>query len=157
MFFFLSHFIKAEIRPICLPISEPIRNRAFVGYLPFIAGYNLGNSDGNTSNVMRELQAPVLNNDECREQYQRQNKIVMDDEFGMDVICTGAYITGYDKCVSDSGSPLMQPIYNRDTLDDRYYQIGIISREIGCNQYEVLDIYSRVQTYIDWIQDRVNE
>lgn len=150
-------FIEAEIRPICLPIDETIRSREFVGYLPFIAGWNLGNADGNTSNYLRELQVPVLNNAECKEQYQRQNKIVMDDQFGMDVICTGAYISGYDKCVSDTGSPLMQPIYNLDTLDDRYYQIGIISREIGCNQDEILDIYSRVQTFIDWIQDRVNQ
>lgn len=125
--------------------------------MPFIAGWNLGKTDANVSNIQRELQVPVLNNDECKEQYQRQNKIVMDDQFGMDVICTGAYISAYDKCVSDTGSALMQPIYSPDTLDDRYYQIGIISRETGCDQDEILDIYSRVQTFIEWIQDRVNQ
>lgn len=101
---------------------------------------------------------PVLNNDECKDQYQRQNKIAMDDKFGMDVICTGAYISDKDRdtCVSDSGSPLMQAIYNRDTLDDRYYQIGIVSSETGCDQDEILDIYARVQAFVDWIQDRIN-
>lgn len=153
--FFLLN--EAQIRPICLPINETIRSRSFTGYLPFIAGWNVGQTEGNVSDVLRELQVPVLNNDECKDQYQRQNKIVMDDRFGMNVICTAAYISDKDRdtCVSDSGSPLMVPIYDRDTLDDRYYQIGIISSEIGCDEDEILDIYSRVQSFIDWIQDRL--
>lgn len=142
----------ADIRPICLPINETIRSRSFIGYLPFIAGWDLARADGNSSTLLKEMQVPVLNNEECKEQYQRQNRIVSENQFGDDVICTGAYLAGYDKCVSDSGSPLMLPIYDRDTLDDRYYQIGIISREIGCDQAETLDIYSRVQNFIDWIQ-----
>lgn len=139
-----------------MPVNETLRSRSFVGYLPFVAGWDLAKADGNSSDVIRELQVPVLNNDECREQYQRQNKIVPESQFDANMICTGAYIGRYDNCVSDSGSPLMQPIYDRDTLDDRYYQIGIISSEIGCDQAETLDIYARVQTFVDWIQERVN-
>lgn len=29
-----------RIRPICLPVNEPVRTRAFVGYQPFVAGKN---------------------------------------------------------------------------------------------------------------------
>lgn len=129
--------------------------RSFIGYLPFIAGWDLAREDGNSSTLQKEMQVPVLDNVECREQYQRQNRIMSENQFGDDVICTSAYISGNDKCVSDSGSPLMMPIYDRDTHDDRYYQIGIITREIGCDQEETLDIYARVQIFIEWIQERI--
>lgn len=148
---------KAWIRPICVPVNETIRSRAFVGYLPFIAGWDLSEEGANFSSVLKELQVPILDNEECKEQFQRQNRIISDNQFGNEVICTRTYISGHDNCAGDPGGPLMQPIYDRDTRDDRYYQIGVNSREYGCEQTDTLDIYTAVQSFVDWIQEKINQ
>lgn len=55
----------------------------------------------------------------------------------------------------DSGGPLMAPqIVNGQP---NYYQIGIVSYGIGCARTDVPGVYTRVQTFVDWIQQKIAE
>lgn len=153
---FCFAFYVVRIRPICVPVNEPIRTRAFVGYQPFVAGWGRLQEGGKSSNVLQELQLPVLDNSECKEQYRKQGKLISENQFADAVICAGVLTGGHDSCQGDSGGPLMQPIYDEE-YGSRYYQIGIVSYGIGCARTDTPGVYSRVQHYVDWIQEKINQ
>lgn len=92
-----------RIRPICLPVNEPVRTRSFVNYQPFVAGWGRLQEGGKSSNVLQELQLPVLDNSECKEQYRKQGKLISENQFGDAVICAGVLTGGHDSCQGDSG------------------------------------------------------
>lgn len=110
-----------RIRPICLPVDEPVRSRSFVGYNPFVAGWGRLQEGGKASNVLQELQLPILDNTECKEQYRKQGKLITENQFGDAVLCAGYLEGGKDSCQGDSGGPLMQPV-RYDQSESRYYQ-----------------------------------
>lgn len=114
------------MRPICLPIDEPIRSRSFVGERPFIAGWGRLQEGGKTSNILQHVQLPILRNSECRRRYRRKGKLFSDDQFGRSVICAGDLNGGKDSCQGDSGGPMMYPI-PIDGDRNRFYQIGMLS------------------------------
>lgn len=86
------------MRPVCIPANDPIRSRTFVGFRPFVAGWGRLKEGGKSSNVLQELQLPILDNSECKEQYRKQNKLYSEEQFGDAVICAGNLAGGQDSC-----------------------------------------------------------
>lgn len=148
---------KDRIRPICLPLTESLRSRDFVNYTPFIAAWlrtqNAYKTSNQVPNVMRDWQLIVLSNAECKERFDSQRKLISDKQFGENVMCAAALSVGQMKCQSDSG--LMQPIYNHKFHTFSYYLTGIPSYGISCQATNTPTVYSRVQYFIDWIQEKV--
>ncbi|KAJ6643474.1 Venom serine protease Bi-VSP [Pseudolycoriella hygida] len=142
---------STQIRPICIPINDPLRSKDYVESNPFAAGWGL-TEKGSKSSILLEVQVPVLSNEECKEKYNAIKSVVSQKQFDSAVLCAG--IPGKDSCKGDSGGPLMAPEFAAGKFV--YYQIGIISYGIGCAE-NVPGVYARVQTYVDWIQQRVAE
>lgn len=94
-------FVLVHIRPICLPVNEPIRSRDYVGYNPLVAGWIL-QEDGKSSNILHEWQYPILPNYKCKEESREQGKLISEAQFGNSVICVG-YLVGHDNHQGDSG------------------------------------------------------
>lgn len=143
------------VRPICLPLADPIRSKNFVGYNPFVAGWGRTAEGGKPSNVLQQLQLPVLENAVCKAKYSQIGKLISEKQFDQAVLCAGVLDGGKDSCQGDSGGPLMQPV-QRDGVPN-FYQIGIVSYGIGCARADVPGVYTRVQTFVDWIGQRVAE
>ncbi|XP_068973443.1 venom protease-like [Bombus flavifrons] len=122
------------IRPICLPLEESLRNNNFVGYNPFVAGWGKLSYGGPYSDVLMEVQVPVISNAECKKAYSN----IPDTE-----ICAGYAEGGKDACTGDSGGPLMIP------QNFTYYEIGVVSRGHECALPGYPGIYTRVTSFLD--------
>jgi len=103
-------------------------------------GFGQISDPGPTSDKLLQVDVPVVDEDECRERWQRRG---VPSPFHL---CAGA--EGKDTCGGDSGGPLLL-----DT-DEGWLQIGVTSFGIGCGA-ERPGIYSRVSFYTEWIQETV--
>ncbi|XP_052890119.1 venom serine protease Bi-VSP-like isoform X1 [Anopheles moucheti] len=143
------------IKPICLPLSDTIRSKNFIGYTPFVAGWGRTQEGGKSANVLQELQLPIIANDECRTLYDKIGKVFSQKQFDNAVMCAGVLEGGKDSCQGDSGGPLMLP--QRFGSEFYYFQVGIVSYGIGCARAEVPGVYTRVASFVEWIQQKVAE
>ena len=64
------------------------------------------------------------------------------------MICAGG--SDKDACQGDSGGPLVCPDEN-----GQLYISGIVSWGIGCATEGIPGIYTNVQKYVDWIQEKI--
>lgn len=94
----------ARIRPICLPLFEPLRSQDLTGYAPFVAGWGSTFYQGPQSNYLRDVQVPIISLEECARNYKSH---FPNQQFDERVVCAG--YGGRDTCQGDSGGPLMLP------------------------------------------------
>lgn len=150
-------FPNAElIRPICLPIVEPQRSSNLVSLTPFIAGWGKTTESGKSADVLQQVQLPVLKNSVCKNRYDKVGKLLSERQFDDYVLCAGVLKGGMDSCQGDSGGPLMIPT-GRLAEPTVYYQIGIVSYGIGCARVDVPGVYTRVSSFVEWIEEKVAE
>lgn len=90
--------LSLRVIPICLPLTEPIRSRNFVGYNPFVAGWGRLAEGGTTSEVLQELELPVLDTEVCKDRYRKQGKLLSEKQFNNAVLCAGVLTGGKDSC-----------------------------------------------------------
>ena len=90
--------------------------------------------------TLRQAYLPILKNSDCAVAYPGE---VTDSH-----ICAGYPQGGVDSCQGDSGGPLMV----RHGESSRYVQVGVVSWGKGCARPGFPGIYTRVSSYIDWIQ-----
>lgn len=154
---YMEHEVQFSdaVKPICLPLSDTIRTKNFIGYTPFVAGWGRTQEGGKSASVLQELQIPIIANDECRTLYDKIGKVFSQKQFDNAVMCAGALEGGKDSCQGDSGGPLMLP--QRFGQNFYYFQVGIVSYGIGCARAEVPGVYTRVASFVDWIQQKVAE
>ncbi|XP_068973410.1 venom protease isoform X1 [Bombus flavifrons] len=122
------------IRPICLPIEESLRNNNFVGYNPFVAGWGRLRYRGPLSDILMEVQVPVVSNAVCKKAYSDGSDTI---------ICAGYTAGGKDSCQGDSGGPLMI------SQNFTYYEIGVVSYGHECALPKYPGVYTRVTSYLD--------
>ena len=108
------------------------------------------------SPVLMQVQVPLVDNFICRDLHKRAganhtnvNKIVNEHS-----ICAGME-AGKGSFKGDSGGPLMLPIFENGTFP--FYQIGIISCSIGCAPKFVPSVFTKVQYYADWIEEKLRK
>ncbi|KAL5292443.1 hypothetical protein ACFFRR_011330 [Megaselia abdita] len=136
-----------RISTICLP-SEPDLQQDFIGYNPFVAGWGAVQYNGPTSNVLQEIQVPIVSLLQCMESYKTIYKtITFNDRF----ICAGNGLN--DACQGDSGGPLMYPRTNGNSVS--FYVIGIVSFGYECSKAGFPGVYTRVASYLPWIQSKI--
>jgi len=89
------------------------------------------------SDDLRELKIPVM--EKCPQQYHQDDIMV----------CAAFWEEGgKDACQGDSGGPLICRMSN----DDVYYQLGIVSYGRGCARKMRAGAYTRVSSYVKWMQ-----
>lgn len=65
------------------------------------------------------------------------------------IICVGRNVPGKDSCQRDSGGPLVAKFDNVIKL------VGIVSWGNGCAQAAYPGVYTRVASYLDWINQHI--
>lgn len=74
-----------------MPTNEPFRSRTFIGYQPFVAGWGRLQEGGKSSNILQDIQLPILDNAVCRDRYRKQSKLLSEKQFDDLVLCAGEY------------------------------------------------------------------
>ncbi|XP_020862448.1 tryptase beta-2-like [Phascolarctos cinereus] len=94
--------------------------------------------------TLRQVQVPLLDTRRCDQEYHEgaytssSVKIITDD-----MLCAGKH--NVDSCQGDSGGPLVCKVGNS------WKQAGIVSWGIGCGIDLRPGVYTRVTSYVDWI------
>ncbi|CAK1580832.1 unnamed protein product [Parnassius mnemosyne] len=71
-------------------------------------------------------------------------------------LCAGILAGGFDACQGDSGGPLQVKInLPNNNQGSIHYLIGVTSFGIGCARANTPGVYTRVSSFIDWIEDIV--
>ncbi|XP_065720238.2 venom protease isoform X3 [Drosophila suzukii] len=146
---------NSKIAPICLPHTPSLRQKSYVGYMPFVAGWGKTMEGGESATVLNELQIPIYENGVCIQSYAKEKRYFSADQFDSAVLCAGVLSGGKDTCQGDSGGPLMVPEGGTPGL--RFYLIGVVSYGIGCARPNVPGVYSSTQYFMDWIIAQVQQ
>ncbi|XP_052890735.1 CLIP domain-containing serine protease B4-like [Anopheles moucheti] len=130
------------VRPICLPLSESLRNRNHVGLPSYAAGWGKTKTAA-ASEVKLKVEMNVTSLQECARAYQHRVSLKTTH------MCAGG-VRGKDTCSGDSGGPLMRQIAGV------WYLIGVVSfGQQKCGIAGVPGVYTNVAEYVDWIRDNI--
>lgn len=130
------------IRPICLP--QP-RERAQINERLFVAGWGQTES-ASSSAVKLKLQLPIIEPNSCRNTFRRFSVDLDESQ-----VCAGGE-KDKDSCKGDSGGPLMNTVKSRS---EQWYVEGIVSFGATCGSEGIPGIYTRVESFLDWINRNV--
>ncbi|EAT46744.1 AAEL002128-PA [Aedes aegypti] len=145
--------LSDAIKPICLPVEEPMHSRDVTYYSPFIAGWGTTSFRGPTASRLQEVQVIVLPIDQCAFNY----KLYFPDQvFDDKVLCAGFPQGGKDSCQGDSGGPLMLPQLSNNGQYYYFNLIGIVSYGYECAKAGFPGVYAKVSAYIPWIESKLN-
>lgn len=142
-----------RISPICLPDNGAILTKSFVGQNPFIAGWGHQQENGRLSNILQQVQLPIISNAVCKEKYEKLGRVKDDIQFSDIVLCAGFTVGGKDSCQGDSGGPMMLPESKNGKFP--FYQVGVVSWGLGCARPNVPGVYTNVRHYMDWIKAKL--
>lgn len=101
---------------------------------------------GSASNVLRQVEAPLVDLEHCRQSYGIFNGQVTDN-----MICAGLPSGGKDSCHGDSGGPLM--VF--DESETQWKQVGLVSWGEGCAEPNYYGVYTRLSHYTAWITAQI--
>ncbi|KPU78927.1 uncharacterized protein Dana_GF10854, isoform D [Drosophila ananassae] len=131
------------VQPICLPDKneELVENRMCT-----ISGWGSIKSGISTpSQVLSSADLPILNDRVCKQSN------VYGSAMTEGMFCAGSMDESADACEGDSGGPLVCANNDGETL------YGIISWGHHCGYKNRPGVYVRVNHYIDWIYEKINE
>ncbi|XP_065361766.1 proclotting enzyme-like [Calliphora vicina] len=136
------------IDTICLPEAPQFLSQDFVGMNPFVAGWGANKHQGPTSNVLRDVQVPIINRQVCEQSYRTVFNFV---QFSDQLICAGN--SNVDACQGDSGGPLMLPQMSGQSY--HYYLLGVVSFGYECARTGFPGVYTKVAAYLPWIKSNM--
>ncbi|XP_074135799.1 tryptase alpha/beta-1-like isoform X2 [Sminthopsis crassicaudata] len=99
--------------------------------------------------ALMQVKVPLLDTHYCDEEYHKETrtssdmKIIKDD-----LLCAGKPLV--DSCQGDSGGPLVCKV------GDSWKQAGVVSWGLGCGIPHRPGLYTRVSSYVDWINEHIS-
>ncbi|XP_023936385.2 trypsin-2 [Bicyclus anynana] len=140
---------KGNLHPACL---WPYSDTSHLGTEAILTGW--GYTEGGKHPT--ELQTAVVDIidtpkcDSILEMFHNRNW----GGFKENQMCAGKLVGGIDTCQGDSGGPLQVKVPLK-TEGNIYQILGVTSFGIRCGQKNRPGIYTRVSSFIDWIEDKV--
>uniref|UniRef100_T1L3E3 Peptidase S1 domain-containing protein n=2 Tax=Tetranychus urticae TaxID=32264 RepID=T1L3E3_TETUR len=137
-----------SIQPICLP--EPGEDETFHGRYGTVAGrQKLNMTEGKPTPLNVHITSlPIDRSDDCAIG-------VFEKVFGKNItnsfFCAGYPKRRKDACFPDSGDPFMVKVRKHWVI------AGITFSSMSCKRPHALDIYVRVEFYLDWIKRTIKQ
>ncbi|KAL7646381.1 UNVERIFIED_CONTAM: hypothetical protein RMT77_003294 [Armadillidium vulgare] len=129
----------STINPICLPPS----GRKFENILATVSGWGYEKKKGSAVANLKKTNVTILSNFLCNKKISKY--------FSEDIMmCADSFNS--QTCKGDSGGPLM--IINGS---DKFVQIGVVSFGFGCPTRFFPHLYTRVNHYLQWIQNHTSD
>jgi secreted trypsin-like serine protease len=129
-----------EISPVCVADTT---DSVSDGEMGWITGWGTTRAGGSSSNVLMQVNVPVVNQDKCKEEYSGIGATVDDT-----MICGGYDEGGKDTCQGDSGGPWQ---FQKSS----WTQFGITSWGKGCAEPNYAGVYARVSALREFINSLV--
>ncbi|XP_065204934.1 proclotting enzyme-like [Planococcus citri] len=128
-----------NIRPICLPQGRT----QYHGRMATVIGWGSLKEMGPTPGILQEVSIPIWTNQECKTKYAGAAPGGIVETF----LCAGK--ASKDSCSGDSGGPLM-------INDGKWQQIGVVSWGIGCGKGQYPGVYTRITSFMSWINKNLD-
>lgn len=128
----------SSVSPVCLPALGS--NDKYINQTATILGWGTTQQNGKKASVLQQGTVQILDNSQCKKQYQAENEIV--DH----MLCAAAPRT--DSCQGDSGGPLLV----QAAPESPWTQAAIVSYGIGCADERYPGVYTRVTSFLTWIR-----
>ncbi|CAH9062453.1 hypothetical protein PSECIP111951_03656 [Pseudoalteromonas holothuriae] len=125
---------NSQHTPAKLPTADIEQQHASIGNYVTVSGWGLTSNRGRASDVLREVDLPVISNASCSSQ--------LNFNIPSSVICGGGQ-GGRSACNGDSGGPYAVRV------GADYYSIGTVSWGIAC---QGASAFTRTTSYLDWIK-----
>ncbi|VDI24389.1 plasma kallikrein, partial [Mytilus galloprovincialis] len=120
----------------------PNKHEDFDGLVCTVTGWGALHTDGPGTRLLNEVDVPIMDSNRCK--YYLGNVI-----YGSN-ICAGYNQGGRDACQGDSGGPL---VCKKDSV---YKITGVVSWGYGCAKRHAPGVYTRVSSFIDWINTKLD-
>jgi secreted trypsin-like serine protease len=131
-----------EVAPVNL---NDLWNSPYVGQPLTVMGHGtMTSGERDRPDYLMEVSVPAVSYQDCNDRNSYDGKIV-----DKAMICAGA--DGKDSCSGDSGGPLV--ILGANFTED--IQVGVVSFGRQCALSNFPGVYTRVSTYLDWIQTTI--
>lgn len=131
--------------PVCFPNKDAGN---FSGHDAVVIGWGkLNEKSEDFSNELQKVKLTIIDNKVCQNWFRQAGRdMPIDDR----IICAGFKSGGKDACHGDSGGPLLSKI------NGHYVVVGVVSTGIGCARPLLPGLYSRVSSYIGWLESYVD-
>lgn len=131
------------------PVCFPTLDANFAGQEGIVVGWGKRNEKSDAySDRLQKAKLSIIDNKVCRNWFRLAGR---DMQINDQLICAGYRAGGTDACHGDSGGPLLSKI------DDQWSVIGVVSTGIGCARPLLPGLYSRVSSYVNWIEKYTSE
>ncbi|XP_053117444.1 serine protease 27-like [Hemicordylus capensis] len=140
-----------SILPICLP-SASVPEPSPVGMKCWVTGWGRPFQKASyMARTLREVEVLIIDTEECDQMYHKNvsNLETVPEDYKLiynDMVCAGYPEGEKDSCWGDSGGPLACK------QNGTWFLAGVVSFGTGCAQPSRPGVYTRVTSYMDWIQ-----
>ncbi|XP_058455315.1 serine protease snake-like [Malaya genurostris] len=136
------------ILPACLWTAFDVNATAVIA--TGFGNTEFGDTELHKSDTLRKVQLDLLDRKECADQFlglRNFDRGIADEQ-----LCIGSKRGGKDTCQGDSGGPVQVITEPKGCI---YYVVGVTSAGSSCGEGRSPSVYTRVSSYIDWIESIV--
>ncbi|CAG7815868.1 unnamed protein product [Allacma fusca] len=137
-------FTNPRIKAACLPYG--MDGQYDTEDVVVASGWGTLKEGGSPSNVLRKVRLQMITNDRCKRMHDSDK---YNDGYSISNIKLCAYALNKDTCQGDSGGSV-----DWQDSDGTFYALGIVSNGHGCAREGMPGIYTRVNEYLPWIEQK---
>ncbi|KAG5333248.1 SNAK protease, partial [Acromyrmex charruanus] len=141
--------LNPRVRPACLEIESQVPGKSAIA-----SGFGKTSYESSIgSNELMKVQLNYISEDECKKTYAEDlGTRRLPDGLISSLLCAGIMEGGKDTCQGDSGGPLQRILAEPYCM---YSIVGVTSFGKFCAFKSSPAVYTRISSYLDWIENIV--